>query len=34
MNGWTVVASSANTTFTNDATGHGMIASLNDVQSF
>jgi hypothetical protein len=32
--GWTVFPTSAGTTFTNDATSHGMFVSVQDVHSF
>ena len=32
--GWTIEASSAGTRFTNDATGHGMSVSIDDVSAF
>jgi len=34
INGWTVLPSSDGTTFTNDATGHGMFVSIDNVNSF
>ena len=32
--GWTIVADSTGTTFTNDATGHGMFISTDRVDFF
>jgi hypothetical protein len=32
--GWTILPISDGTTFTNDATGHGMFVSIQDVHSF
>jgi hypothetical protein len=34
VQGWTVVPSSDGTRFTNDATGHGMFVSVENVSSF
>lgn len=32
--GWTIVASSDGTRFTNDRTGHGMFVSIEKVETF
>jgi hypothetical protein len=32
--GWTVVATTGGTRFTNDRTGHGMFVSIEKVESF
>ena len=34
ISGWMVLPSSDGTTFTNDATGHGMFVSIDNVYSF
>jgi hypothetical protein len=34
INGWTIVPNNDGTRFTNDATGHGMFVSIQDVHSF
>lgn len=34
FNGWSISASSDGTRFTNDATGHGMFVSIDNVYSF
>ncbi len=34
MQGWTIVANSDGTRFTNDGTGHGMFVSIENVYSF
>ena len=34
VNGWTIEPSFDGTRFTNDATGHGMFVSIDDVNSF
>jgi len=34
IQGWTILPSSDGTRFTNDATGHGMFVSIQDVHSF
>jgi hypothetical protein len=34
INGWTVLPNSDGTRFTNDATGHGMFVSVENVYSF
>jgi hypothetical protein len=34
MHGWTIVPSSDGTRFTNDATGHGMFVSIENVGTF
>jgi hypothetical protein len=33
-NGWTIVANSDGTRFTNDATSHGMVVSIDTVEPF
>jgi hypothetical protein len=34
IQGWTILPSSDGTKFTNDATGHGMFVSIDNVSSF
>ena len=34
LNGWTIAASEDGTTFTNNATGHGMFVSMENVYGF